>query len=173
MAREGVSQFQFGVFSGFHDELLVAEVTESAAAVGLPRYGDAVADIQVICFYERRQHGVGAIVLSEMDEEIVPVLESKELGEDDQGAVSNGSHALEVAPKAFQGGGTQLFVGAFPDDVAKSVEIGWRFGLYAGAFLDSFQELLYFWAIVVHVTSFYDAKVRRFGQKRKFFDYFC
>ena len=43
-AAEGVADFELGVFGFFHDESVVAEIAESAAAVGFPRHHHMVAD---------------------------------------------------------------------------------------------------------------------------------
>ena len=43
-ATESVICPKFGMDGYFHNKLLVAEISESTTAIGLPRNGDAVAD---------------------------------------------------------------------------------------------------------------------------------
>ena len=104
--KESVVSLKFGIDGFFYHELLVAEIAESASAVGFPRHGDVVADAEVFGFYELRQHWVRSVLLIEMFKIVVPIHEAEIFGEDDQGAVSDSSDAFEISPKAFQCGCT-------------------------------------------------------------------
>ena len=81
-------------------------------------------------------HTVGAVVLADMLQKTVPILKSQEFRQDFKRAVAGGVGTVDVAPKTFQRGGADVFVGAFPDGTAEEGEVGGSLHLAAEAFLD-------------------------------------
>ena len=87
-ATESVTCFQLGVLSLLHNELIIAKITEGAAAVGLPRNADEVADRQVVGLDVFALHLVGTAVLADVFDETVPIFETEKAGEDLERAVA-------------------------------------------------------------------------------------
>ena len=123
-AMKSIAYFQLRVFGMLHDELVVSEIAEGAAAIGLPRHRDEVADRQVLCFDVLCLYLAGAVVLSDLVDEAVPIAESEKTGEDVECAVTGFVGAVDIAPKAFQCGGAEVLMDALPNGAAEENKVG-------------------------------------------------
>lgn len=168
-ATEGVPFFQLGVFGVLHDELVISEIAEGAAAIGLPRHGDEVADRQVFGLDMFALHLVGTAVLADVVDETVPIAETEETREDVECAVTGFVGAVDIAPKAFQCGGAEVFVRALPDGATEECEVVGSSHLSPDAFFDLLLEFGDFWTGFLHGDSVYVAKMTFLFEIMKFF----
>ena len=97
-----------------------------------------------------RLNEVGAIVLTNVCKESVPVVEAEELREDVERAVARGVGAVDVAPQPFQRSRAHGLVCALPDGTAQEDEVGWRFHFALQIVLDAFAKFEYFRTCLVH-----------------------
>lgn len=139
-AVERVAHLQLGVFGFFNDELLVAKIAERAATVGHPRHFDAVASLQLIGFDVGREHLVRIAFMADALHEAVPVVKTEKTRQDLQRAVAGLIGTVDIAPQAFQGGGTHRLMSAIPHGTAEEDEVIGRLHLTFQAFFDAFLE---------------------------------
>ena len=149
-ATECVAHLEFGVLCHLHLKLLVAEITEGAAAVGAPRHFHPVANIKFFGIDVGRKHLVGAVVLVDFFDELVPPIETQELRKDFQCAVARLVGTVNITPEAFQRRGTHGLARALEDGAAEKDEIGGRLHLAFQVGLDAVLEFRDFRAGFLH-----------------------
>ena len=71
---ERVADFQFGVFRLYYSKTAVAKILEYAVPVRLPRYLHGIIYFKVLETDMIRKDRIGAIVLVEIGQEILPIV---------------------------------------------------------------------------------------------------
>ena len=105
-----------------------------------------------------RKHLVGAVVLVDFFDELVPPSETQELRKDFERAIARLVGSVDVAPQTFQRRGTHGLACALEDGAAKEDKVGGRLHLAFQVGLDAVLEFRDFRAGFLHELRLNTAK---------------
>ncbi|MBQ7575642.1 MAG: hypothetical protein IJT26_03830 [Bacteroidales bacterium] len=138
---ERVADFQFGVFRLYYSKTAVAKILEHAVPVRLPRYLHGIIYLKVLETYMIRKDWIGAIVLVEIGQEILPIVQSDISRQDIQCADTRFLRAADIAPEAFQCSCADYLMVVVPDGGLKDNEVFRGLDFFIEFLFDLFPEL--------------------------------